>query len=235
METWPKINFNFQAEISKLKDQLNESCRREKELDDHIKSTLSENADLPKQLDLIFSRVKSRLAVAESDSKQLDALLNLTSSLADNVSGQVRELDLCKSRVVECLQRVEDALDLRFCTEGVRSAMANEDYEQAASHVHRFLSLDNSVVGLRNLSLLSDDEKDQEHPVESLEHQLAVMKKATDDLKQILAAKFDEALQGRDVASMERFFKLFPFLGQHDLGLKKFGAYLKSQIADAVS
>lgn len=30
-------------------------------------------------------------------------------------------------------------MDLKACTDGVKTALQNEDYEQAAAHVHRFL------------------------------------------------------------------------------------------------
>jgi sulfur transfer complex TusBCD TusB component (DsrH family) len=60
----------------------------------------------------------------------------------------VRELDIAKGHVVDCLQLVDDLLDLRLCTEGVQTALENEDYEQAAQHIHRFLALDKAVFQL---------------------------------------------------------------------------------------
>lgn len=41
---------------------------------------------------------------------------------------------------------MEDLLDLQYCTEGVQTALQNEDFEQAAGHIHRFLSLDESSL-----------------------------------------------------------------------------------------
>lgn len=32
--------------------------------------------------------------------------------------------------------------------DGVQTALRNEDYEQAAAHIHRYLSLDKSVIEL---------------------------------------------------------------------------------------
>ena len=34
---------------------------------------------------------------------------------------------------MECSQRVEDILDLKFCTDGVQIALQNEDYEKVSS------------------------------------------------------------------------------------------------------
>lgn len=50
------------------------------------------------------------------------------------------------------------------------------------------------------------------------------------DLKQIIEKRFDEARSAGDVASMERFLKLFPLINEHNSGLKRFGAQLCSQI-----
>jgi hypothetical protein len=38
------------------------------------------------------------------------------------VSAKVRQLDLAKSRVAECQQRVHDLIDLKRCSEGVTTA-----------------------------------------------------------------------------------------------------------------
>lgn len=51
-----------------------------------------------------------------------------------------------QNRVSECQQRVNDLLDLQQCSEGVATAMQNEDYEQAAAHVHRFLTMDEALL-----------------------------------------------------------------------------------------
>jgi hypothetical protein len=39
------------------------------------------------------------------------------------VSAKVRQLDLAKSRVAECQQRVHDLIDLKRCSEGVTTAL----------------------------------------------------------------------------------------------------------------
>ena len=37
-----------------------------------------------------------------------------------------------QNHVSQCMTRVEDILDLKFCTDGVQTALQNEDYEQAS-------------------------------------------------------------------------------------------------------
>ena len=58
----------------------------------------------------------------------------------------MRQLDLAKSRVAECQQRVHDLIDLKLCSEGVVTALNEEDYERAAAHIHRFLAMDESLL-----------------------------------------------------------------------------------------
>ncbi|EFN65609.1 Conserved oligomeric Golgi complex subunit 4 [Camponotus floridanus] len=69
-------------------------------------------------------------------------MITRTNELAKNVSAKVRQLDLARSRVCECQSRVNDILDLQLCSEGVATALRNEDYEQGAAHVHRYLAME---------------------------------------------------------------------------------------------
>jgi exonuclease VII small subunit len=81
----------------------------------------------------------------QPDVRQLNASLKLVAGLAENISSRVASLDQAKGRVVECLQLVNDLLDLRTCAEGVQSAMRSSNYDEAAQHIHRFLTLDSAV------------------------------------------------------------------------------------------
>lgn len=60
----------------------------------------------------------------------------------------VSSVILLQTRLYNVIQRADDILDLKFCTDGVQTALRNEDYEQAAAHIHRYLSLDQSVIEL---------------------------------------------------------------------------------------
>ncbi|KFD71309.1 hypothetical protein M514_03559 [Trichuris suis] len=220
------LSYDFTDEISALTDQLTNIRRREEEVEAQINSIVRDGVDLPKQLYSSFSRLLTEATLAESDTSQLISSVDISSVIADGISSKVRDMDVAKTRVIECLQFVEDILDLRTCTEGVRIAMANEDYEQAASHVHRFLTLDRNVLDASSYvgSMNAQSGPTSETSVEA-------MKKAEKELKQIVVDKFDEAVQRDDVASIQRFFKLFPQLEQQDIGISKFGAYLKQKIA----
>jgi hypothetical protein len=53
---------------------------------------------------------------------------------------------------------------------------------------------------------------------------------AASQLGAVVTQKFDEAVHAEDLASVERFFKIFPLLGMQDEGLDKFSSYLCSKV-----
>ncbi|KRZ77768.1 Conserved oligomeric Golgi complex subunit 4 [Trichinella papuae] len=167
-----------------------------------------------------LSRVEAEISVAESDFRQLANVFSSSWTLANGIGARVRQLDTAKSRVVDCMQLVDDALDLRFCVDGVRSALAVEQFEQAAEHVHRFFGVDAAV---RQLSSREGDEDPT-----------ALMLDAKARLLEILLDKFERADRQDDAASIERFFKLFPLIGEHELGLTTFASQLTRRLADSV-
>jgi hypothetical protein len=53
---------------------------------------------------------------------------------------------------------------------------------------------------------------------------------ADNRLKKVVTEKFDEAVKDEDLASVERFFKLFPLLNMHDEGIQRFTNHLSSKV-----
>ena len=65
----------------------------------------------------------------------------------------------------------------------------------------------------------------------SLDTSFQLLHEAETKLKGIVNNRFDASVHSNDVASVERFFKIFPLLGLHEEGLTKFGKYLSSQVS----
>lgn len=59
---------------------------------------------------------------------------------------------------------------------------------------------------------------------------LTLLRSAASQLQSIITQRFNEAVSADDLASIERFFKLFPLLSMHDSGLEKFSAFLCSKV-----
>ncbi|XP_076448808.1 conserved oligomeric Golgi complex subunit 4-like [Babylonia areolata] len=211
------------TEIDDIKKALERLSKHEDEVEEQLKGLLEHQGTLESKMTSLHKMLPN-LQILETDSRQLNSMISFTSTLAENVSGKVRKLDLAKSRVVECSQRVEDILDLKFCTDGVQIALQNEDYEKAAGHVHRFRNLDETVIRM--------SAETNEVPGSTLDTSFKLLYESEEKLKNIVNSKFDAAVHSQDVASVERFFKIFPLLAMHKEGITKFSKYLAAQISE---
>lgn len=169
-----------------------------------------------------------------SDLEELNKTITYTLNLSEDVTSRVRKMDIVKNRVAECLHRVGDIADLKSCTESIQEALDNEEYENAALIVQRFLKIDEREVR-RSVSVSEDgNESVQSNNVltaSSMEDAFRKLHEAKRKLQRIVLDKFDEAVKHEDVASVERFFKLFPFLNQEKEGLIRFSRYLSAKLA----
>lgn len=149
---------------------------------------------------------------------QIRTRIHDSSVLAEDISSKVRQLDKIRGRVSECQKRVQDLLDLQLCSEGVQVAMKNDQLEQAAAHVHRYLSIDQA-----KLRRTADDMAQDCSMITSA---LQRLRDATRLLQDTVSERFERASSAGDCASAERYFKIFPLLGMHGEGLEKYVDHL---------
>ncbi|XP_073824821.1 conserved oligomeric Golgi complex subunit 4 isoform X2 [Musca autumnalis] len=157
------------------------------------------------------------------DTKKLDSQIAHTANLATSVSAKVRRLDLARSRVSESQQRVHDLIDLQLCGQGVTTAIVEEDYEVAAAHISRFLAMD-----LQLIKRTADDVQGSES---SISESVRTLEAGANEMREITVRRFEEAVKKDDLASVERFFKIFPLLGHHHDGIEKFSKYICTKLA----
>lgn len=208
------------TELEDLETVYQQLCAQEKEVEAELDRLVGQEGTIHTKM-LALQRMGPNLQLIGGDASQLSGMITFTCSLAENVSRKVRQLDLAKTRLYNVIQRADDILDLKFCTDGVQTALRNEDYEQAAAHIHRYLSLDQSVIELSR----------QGEESSAVDASLVMLQEAEQKLKVIVAEKLDEAVAAVDLAQVERFFKIFPLLGLHQQGLARFGQYLCTQLA----
>ncbi|KAM9860635.1 conserved oligomeric Golgi complex subunit 4 [Aulostomus maculatus] len=208
------------TELEDLERVYQQLCAEESEVEAELDRLVGQEGAIHTKM-LALQRMGPNLQLIGGDASQLSGMIAFTCSLAENVSRKVRQLDLAKTRLYNVIQRADDILDLKFCTDGVQTALRNEDYEQAAAHIHRYLSLDQSVIELSR----------QGEESSTVDASLVMLQEAEQKLKVIVAEKLDEAVAAVDLAQVERFFKIFPLLGLHQQGLSRFGQYLCSQLA----
>uniref|UniRef100_A0A1A8S1L5 Conserved oligomeric Golgi complex subunit 4 n=1 Tax=Nothobranchius rachovii TaxID=451742 RepID=A0A1A8S1L5_9TELE len=208
------------TELEDLEKVYQQLCAEEREVEVELDRLVGQEGSIHTKM-LALQRMGPNLQLIGGDASQLSGMITFTCSLAENVSRKVRQLDLAKTRLYNVIQRADDILDLKFCTDGVQTALRNEDYEQAAAHIHRYLSLDQSVIELSR----------QGEESSTVDASLVLLQEAEQKLKVIVAEKLDEAVAAVDLAQVERFFKIFPLLGLHQQGLARFGQYLCTQLA----
>ncbi|XP_060041164.1 conserved oligomeric Golgi complex subunit 4 isoform X2 [Erinaceus europaeus] len=208
------------TELQDLEAVYEKLCGEEKVVEKELDALLEQQNTIESKM-VTLHRMGPNLQLIEGDAKQLAGMITFTCNLAENVSSKVRQLDLAKNRLYQAIQRADDILDLKFCMDGVQTALRNEDYEQAAAHIHRYLCLDKSVIELSR----------QGKEGSMIDANLKLLQEAEQHLKAIVTEKFAVATKEGDLPQVERFFKIFPLLGLHEEGLSKFSEYLCKQVA----
>uniref|UniRef100_A0A671EWR1 Conserved oligomeric Golgi complex subunit 4 n=1 Tax=Rhinolophus ferrumequinum TaxID=59479 RepID=A0A671EWR1_RHIFE len=208
------------TELQELEAVYERLCGEEKVVERELDALLEQQNTIENKM-VSLHRMGPNLQLIEGDAKQLAGMITFTCNLAENVSSKVRQLDLAKNRLYQAIQRADDILDLKFCMDGVQTALRNEDYEQAAAHIHRYLCLDKSVIELSR----------QGKEGSMIDANLKLLQEAEQRLKAIVTEKFAVATNEEDLPQVERFFKIFPLLGLHEEGLSKFSEYLCKQVA----
>ena len=223
--TKANVDVNSLTSLEDIQAAYDALSTEEETVVEELDSIVSSGFNLDQRLVTIANMVPDLDRVSE-DCSQLDQRISVTCGLAEKVSFKVRQLDLAKTRVAECQQRVHDLIDLKLCSEGVVTALNEEDYEKAAAHIHRFLAMDESLLSCKPTSAGSGA-----GAAVGIEGNIATLHEAEARLKGVVARRFDEAVKDEDLASIERFFKLFPLLGLHEEGLKNFTDYLATKLA----
>ena len=124
-------------------------------------------------------------------------------------------------------------MTLQNCANGAQRALRGKDYELAAQHIHRYLRFDPQVIesifaGDAGDTLYFIDSTAPASDLDSLNgaSPLHALRESQLTLTDIVIDNFDHAVQGGDEDAIVRFFKLFPLIGQHEIGLDKFSAYI---------
>ncbi|KAG6453007.1 hypothetical protein O3G_MSEX007904 [Manduca sexta] len=202
-----------------LQKALNEIEKEELEVDEALTGVLSRACSLEGRL-RTASQAYTRLGEVKADAQVAADMVEKTADLARDVSAKVRQLDLARSRVAECQRRVHDLIDLQLCSAGVEAAIKAHDYETAAGHVSRYLSMDPGSVAAARARGAADPRD--------------AMTRAANTLREHLIRKFEEAARKEDEASVERLFKLFPQIGCAEEGVNLLAKYLATKTETAM-
>ncbi|KAL3280546.1 hypothetical protein HHI36_003778 [Cryptolaemus montrouzieri] len=212
---------SFEEMQEEIRNQLEKLQIEEDSLQEEMSTIMNQAPFLNEKIKSLKKLVPA-LKIIEHDAVGLVNTINDISDSSEKISGKIRLLDEARSRVQECQSRVCDLIDLEICSQGVQAAILDSDYEKGAAHVHRFLSMDQSL-----LQKTANDVENISNTLKSVR----TLQDATSQLRALVEHKFNEAVRNEDLVSIERFFKIFPLLGIHEVGITEFCTYLRGKVS----
>ncbi|KAJ3046090.1 Golgi transport complex subunit 4 [Rhizophlyctis rosea] len=231
----PSLPLEELRELTDIEDihrQLRLLNFEETQVDADLDALLQHRGNLEKELQSL-ELLRPQIGILKNDASTLLNSISGTSQLAEKISDKVRQLDLEQSRVKATIKLVEDIQELKNCANGAQQALRAKDYESAAQHIHRYLRFDPQVIE----NIFAGDAGDTLYfidttsPPTEIDHlngasPLQALRDARQGLTDVAIDQFDHAVQAGDEDAIVRFFKLFPLIGQHEIGLDKFSAYI---------
>ncbi|KAF8564255.1 hypothetical protein P879_08246 [Paragonimus westermani] len=203
--------------VLRVSEELNAD---EISLEQNIKSISSKRTQIDMRLtDLSYSIPDFRLI--QSNSRNLSSMIGLASELALELSGKIRQLDLVKTRVMECVTKLDSIVNLKVSASEAEKALKQERFEEAARYINNFLNTDKEVLELTTKLTTDTSARDSVLKLNTLREQLIA----------ITEKRFDHSLHQNDRTTIERFGKIFPLIGKREEGLERFAVYLCALIA----
>uniref|UniRef100_A0A6G1SN13 Conserved oligomeric Golgi complex subunit 4 n=1 Tax=Aceria tosichella TaxID=561515 RepID=A0A6G1SN13_9ACAR len=267
----PELRKFLQPSPALLEDAelaLNNLAHQELLLVKETENLFKRQVDYIKQIDNLRDHIPNMEQI-NGNTKRLGSLVESAHVLVGDVCSKFRQIDLAKARLEDCLSKIGDILDLKTCRNGMAKAMQSNNYEEAAMHIKRFLSIDQKelqktiniiIFGDQTsywpldktnlLSNLDDDETPQPNTNQSnvqevaqpsnrnqnsldprsINEALRELAEARVKLLNLCQENMARAIQEENATVIERFFKIFPMLNEHQDGLQRYSEYLKNKV-----
>ncbi|KAI8600650.1 COG4 transport protein-domain-containing protein [Dissophora ornata] len=204
--------------VAEIQECLRKLEMEETQVDADLDELLAEREKLEASLDKL-EVLEPQLGSLQHESKSLVKIISDTSGLAESISVKVRQLDLEQSRVQLAIKHVEDIQELKFCISGIQRAMEQLDYEDAARYMHKALGFDKTILEGSFAEISVPSALNPEYPTVILANSKA-------KLLHIISTEFDGAVQRQSEEDITRYFKLFPLVGEEQVGLDKYSRFV---------
>ncbi|KAJ2995425.1 Golgi transport complex subunit 4 [Globomyces sp. JEL0801] len=222
------------TDIEDIKKELELINDLETQLDDELESILNQKNSLKKTTIDLLQTARPDLGNLNKDTEELLQRVDNTWKIAQGMSEKVRQLDREQSRVKDCLKILDCIQDLKQCSSGAKEAIKVNDLPLACEYLRRYLQYDVTTVeaiyskAVVVVETVNDDSLMGPSPLIDLRNSQMVV---TD----MLMDSFDSAIQNNQIDALPNLFKLFPLIGQHELGLDKFAAYMCGTVSQRVN
>ncbi|ELR19326.1 COG4 transport protein [Acanthamoeba castellanii str. Neff] len=226
MEAGPASKMGTNAKLPVLKDLymvtdieqaralLEATLDQEKQIHTDLENILLNAEEVESTLATV-EEIPIRIKPVQKETTRLLSTISNTCSLANAVSAKIRDLDSTRERIQLTMNKLHDIIDVKNCVSGVEDAMAKEDYETAASHIGRYLTIGNAVA---LSSVLEETASNQ-------------LKTAENKLKEIVKQKLEQAIRADDQPNIIRFCLLYAPLGLKEEGLTRYSHYLRKLVS----
>ncbi|KAJ7273448.1 COG4 transport protein-domain-containing protein [Mycena haematopus] len=155
----------------------------------------------------------------QNEAVLLSSTVSATAQTAERVGGRVRSLDEEMRRVREAGDRVGQVMDLKTSLAALQSSIDSQDWESAARHCARAMSLPLEVISGQFAETAVPTSDSHLPPAQTLQA-------AREQLLAIFRQQFEQASRSRDSTTTSRFFKLFPAIGWEEEGLQAYAAFV---------
>ncbi|OQD99091.1 hypothetical protein PENSOL_c007G02061 [Penicillium solitum] len=213
------------SSVAEIKATLSHLHTQEASVTARLDALVTSQKDLSRELgrlDLMRANIGTHASTTRSISH---GMLSEAAGTADRISSAVRRLDLEQARVKATLEVVEQVAELKACALGVAGSMgAPQDWEKAASYLHRAAQIPASVVNGAFAAEMVPTAEVPDPPSVTLDN-------AAESLCGLFLREFEKAVKENDGAKITRFFKLFPLIGRSEVGLDVYGRYVCQGVA----
>lgn len=221
----PRTDVFNASSVAEIKAALSRLHSQEASVTARLDALVTSQKDLSRELgrlDLMRAHIGTQTSTTRSISH---GMLSEAASTAERISSAVRRLDLEQARVKATLEVVEQVAELKACALGVAGSMgATQDWETAASYLHRAAQVPPSVINGAFAAEMVPTAEVPDPPSVTLDN-------AAESLCGLFLREFDKAVKENDGAKITRFFKLFPLIGRSEVGLDVYGRYVCQGVA----
>ncbi|KAF4614685.1 hypothetical protein D9613_002811 [Agrocybe pediades] len=201
--------------LSEILSCLSSFQYEEAELSDSLSQLLKDKEPVIASLDRLQS-LNTPFNDLQLDANLLSAKVSNTAKTAERIGSKVRSLDEEMGRVREAGDRAGQVMELKSSLLDLQKSMDTQDWESAARHCARAMSLPAEVV---SGPFAGPTTESHLPPAQTLQL-------ARETLLSVFRERFLEASRVRDSSATSRFFKLFPAIGWENEGLDAYSDFV---------
>lgn len=131
--------------VASVEQALQQCLKNSQDIEGQLDEQLVQSSSLSANRAVSLLSAAQLAAAISDDAEELSSLLASAARTSTAACARIRELDSQLERGNAALSWAEDILSLRVCAEGAKTSLSADDFQAAADHVARYLSLGDAV------------------------------------------------------------------------------------------